>query len=101
MPPSSLARLVPWIYLGDDRVVLNGYAPAPLVDAHDLAGLIVEINAYGGDVRFAINAIASGDSAGRIPEDQSRIIGPLQNWQSLGLFGTAGTEALILYFHEV
>lgn len=101
MPPSNLVRLIPWIYRGAERKVLNGgeglSATFPM---QTIAKAVVEINALGGEVRYAINAIASDTSAGRIPEDQSRIIGPIQNWESLGLYGGAGVEALILYFSD-
>ena len=101
MPPSNLVRLIPWIYRGAQRKVLDGGpGETATFPVQTPAKLIVEINALGGEVRFAINAVATATSAGRIPEDQSRIIGPLQNWESLGLYGAAGVEALILYFSD-
>ena len=101
MPPHDLTQILWWLFLNGEEKTMdetNHYANLPT--SPGLHGLIVEIDAVGGDLRYQINGVATANSHGFVPENGARIIGPLQNWASLGLYGAAGVEACLTYYRE-
>ena len=100
MPPHDLVQILWWKFISGQKLDMeeaNQYANLP---ASALAGLIVEIDAVGGDIRYQINGVATANSHGFVPENGARIIGPLQNWATLGLFGVAAADACLTYYRE-
>lgn len=97
MPTYDISDIVWWNFQGGDEITLAG-ANITAVLPGPLAGLIVEIDAVGGDLRYEINGVATANSHGFVPENGARIIGPLQNWESLGVFGAAGAVACLSFF---
>lgn len=59
-----------------------------------------EIVAEGGAVRFALSGDATATSAGYVPEDTGRVIGPLSNLTSLSVYGAAGAYANIIFYQS-
>lgn len=101
MPPSSLARLVPWLFTFGETIAMTGInLEATFPDVVNRSGLVIEIDAVGGDLRYRINGPAGANAHGFVPQNGARIIGPLQNWESLGLFGAPGTDACLTYYRE-
>lgn len=101
MPPSSLVRLVPWNFVfGETLDMTAANVEATFPEVRNRHGLIIEIDAVGGDVRYAINGPAGANAHGFVPENGARIIGPLENWESLGLYGGATVDACLTYFRE-
>lgn len=97
--PYDITQILWWNFRGGEKIEMDGSNQnANLVPP--LAGLIVEIDAINGLVNYQINGVATAASHGVVPENAARIIGPLQNWESLGLFGAAGTDAHLTYYRE-
>lgn len=97
MPTHNMSDILWWNFMGGDEITLDG-ANIDAVFPGPLAGMIVEIDAVGGDLRYEINGTATANSHGFVPENGARIIGPLQNWVSLGIFGAAGAVACVTFF---
>jgi len=101
MTVSSPTRIVPWIFVMGEKLDMTGSnVEATFPSTRSRPGLIIEIDAVGGDLRYCINGPAGANAHGFVPENGARIIGPLQNWESLGLYGTSGTDACLTYFRE-
>ncbi|GAG30732.1 unnamed protein product, partial [marine sediment metagenome] len=95
MPPHDLTQILWWLFIDGEELAMTGVGlVANLPTAQGLHGLIIEIDAVGGDLRYQINGAALATSHGFVPENGARIIGPLQNWESLGLYGARANSGL-------
>ena len=90
----SAVFLPAWVYLGGEAIVGNaGNQPATI----PAGATIAEIDAQGGDVYYALNG---GAMSGFVPENGGRILGPLQNLNSIVFNFAVGGTAYIMYFRE-
>ena len=99
MPPSNITQIVWWEFLDGEELTMTELPLEPNLPQLR-PGMIVSIDAVGGNLRYAINGVASAAAHGFVPENGARIIGPLSNWASLSLYGTAGVLACIAYYRE-
>jgi hypothetical protein len=97
--PVSLAGLavqpISWECLGDERISADGVQVATL----PTGTTIVVITAETAPVRYQINGAGAATSV-PVPVDQSRVIGPLSNLTSLGIFNAASSVVYLEYFRE-
>jgi hypothetical protein len=59
-----------------------------------------EVVAEGGAVRFEINDDATASSAGYVPENTGRVVGPLTNLTSLSVYGASGVYANVIFYQS-
>ena len=97
MTISDPVRLVSakWEYLGAQRIDADG-ASAATIPAH---ATIVVITAETGAVRYAVNGAAGANST-PVPQDQTRVIGPLSNLESFGIYNSGGSVAYLEFYRE-
>ncbi|MCD6291243.1 MAG: hypothetical protein J7M34_12125 [Anaerolineae bacterium] len=97
MTISDPVRLVEakWRYLGSERIDADGAHEATV----PALATIVVITAETAAVRYTINGAANANSI-PIPTDQTRVIGPLANLESLGIFNSGGSIAHVEYYCE-
>lgn len=84
-------------YLGQQSITMTGASQALTLPA---GTNFVEINAALGDVQYTINAAASANSGGFVPENMVRYIPKCDNLASLYVFGTAPAVAHVNYYQE-
>ena len=96
--PTDLTDIVWWNFQGGDEITFPQDQAITAVLPGPLAGLVVEIDAVGGDLRYQINGVANANSHGFVPENGARIIGPLQNWESLSIYAVAAVVACLTFY---
>ena len=96
--PSHLTGVDLPIFLGEERITLNGagvactFPPPPSVNRFILAAEL-------GDVRFRFNGMAHATSPGYVPENGIVDI-VTRSLTTLSVYGGAGSFANLLYFHQ-
>ena len=100
MPPSNLTQIAYWQFLLGEELTMTDNPLAPATFPPMRPGMIIEISAVGGFLRYAINAVSALTSHGYVPENGTKIIGPLSNWESISLIGVAGTIACLTLYRE-
>ena len=100
MPVSNLTQIVYWEFLLGEELTMTDNPLAPATFPPMRPGMIIEISAVGGFLRYAINAVSALTSHGYVPENGTKIIGPLSNWESISLIGVAGTIACLTLYRE-
>jgi hypothetical protein len=95
MTPSTPVRLGKWRYIGRERISADGEQTATIPTAAN----VVSITAETADVRYVINGAADGNAT-PIPADQTRILGPVLNLTSLGIFNASSSVAYLEYYEE-
>ena len=84
-------------YLGEQVITMNGGSQACTLPT---GTNFVEITAGGGVVQYTINAAASANSGGYVPQDQTRYIMKLDNLTSLYVYGASPAKAYLIYKQE-
>jgi hypothetical protein len=100
MPPSNLTQIVYWEFLLGEELTMTGNPLVPATFPPMRPGMIIEISAVGNFLRYAINAVAALTSHGYVPENGTKIIGPLSNWTSISLIGNVGSTACVTLYRE-
>jgi len=97
MTPTMPVRLsaAKWYYLGKQRIAADGASMATLPEGTT----IVVVTAETATVRYAINGAAGAQSA-PVGSGQTRVIGPLENLASFGVFNAGGSVAHLEYYRE-
>ncbi len=95
MTVSTPVRVIPWIYLGAEKIDAAGATQAAL----PVGTKIVAITAGGADVRYAINGVAGANST-PVPAGQTRVIGPIMNLNMLSIYNAGGSIAYLEYYRE-
>jgi len=94
---SDPVRLVSakWRYLGAQRLGADGANEATL----PAGATIVVITAETGAIRYKINGTADANST-PVPQDQTRVIGPLANLDGFSVFNSGGSVAYLEFYRE-
>lgn len=97
MAISDPVRLVEakWRYLGAQRLANDGLNVASLPSGTT----VIVVTAETGAIRYEINGSADANST-PVPQDQTRVIGPLSNLLSFSVFNAGGSVAYLEFYAE-
>lgn len=84
-------------YLGQQAITMNSASQALTLPT---GANFVEISAESGAVYYTINATASANSGGYVPEDQVRYLPKVENLTSLQVYGVSPAIAHVNYYQE-
>lgn len=87
-----------WEHLGTERLTMDSSDQAATIPA---GAEIIEITAGAGDVWYNVNlGFADATSGVLVPQNATRIQGPLSNIASLHVYGVSPAIAYLQYYRE-
>jgi len=84
----------PLAFVSQERLAMDGTSQNVTLPDEGAGDCVILVTAEGGDVRFAINAIASATSH-LIPQNNSLTLAQVTNLTQLAVYGASGTYACI------